>query len=33
MSTTAVPPVAAEVDQWLESFDAALVQGDAAAAA
>jgi len=33
MSTTEVPPVAAEVDQWLESFDAALAQEDAAAAA
>ncbi len=33
MSTTAVQPIAAEVDQWLSRFDAALAQGDAAAAA
>jgi putative flavoprotein involved in K+ transport len=33
MSTSAVQPIAAEVDQWLSRFDAALAQGDAAAAA
>jgi putative flavoprotein involved in K+ transport len=33
MSTTATPPVAAEVDQWLSRFGDALAQGDSAAAA
>ncbi len=33
MSAAAAPPVAAEVDQWLTSFDEALSQGDSAAAA
>ena len=33
MSETAVQSVAAEVDQWLSSFDEALAQGDTAAAA
>ena len=33
MSTTAVSPIAAEVDQWLSKFDKALTEGDTAAAA
>ena len=33
MTETAVQPVAAEVDAWLERFDAALTQEDTAAAA
>src|SRR5689334_23009819 len=32
-STTTTSPVAAEVDQWLSSFDQALTRGDAAGAA
>ena len=32
MSTTAALPVAAEVEQWLSRFDAALTQGDTDAA-
>ncbi len=33
MSSTAVSPIAAEVDQWLSKFDRALTEGDTAAAA
>jgi putative flavoprotein involved in K+ transport len=33
MFSTAVSPVAAEVDQWLSKFDRALTEGDTAAAA
>ncbi len=33
MSTTAVSPTAAEVDQWLSKFDSALTEGDIEAAA
>jgi putative flavoprotein involved in K+ transport len=33
MATTAVSPIAAEVDQWLSRFDQALTHGDSAAAA
>ncbi len=33
MSTTVAQPVAAQVDQWLSSFDQALTRGDSAAAA
>jgi putative flavoprotein involved in K+ transport len=33
MSSTAVSPIAAEVDQWLSKFDQALIEGDTAAAA
>ena len=33
MTETAVEPVAAEVDQWLASFEEALASGDSAAAA
>ena len=33
MSSTAVSPIAAEVDQWLSKFDRALTEGDAVAGA